>query len=407
MKLLQINTTANWGSTGRIAEQIGERILDKGGQSVVAYGYYVNPSRSQLHKMGSKWSIRWHIRISKLFDRHGMQSVCATRRLIRLIKEYRPDIIHLHNIHGYYINYPMLFDYLQSINTPVVWTLHDCWTFTGRCAHYTLNGCYKWQSECHDCAFLRDYPKTYTDHSRHNFHLKRKAFTSLGERLTLVPVSQWLAGEARKSYFASTAIRTIYNGIDTSIFKPLDGSAIRQKYGIGERFMLTSVASAWSVAKGLNDLYELRKQLSTDYAIVMVGLTAEQLRNLPEGIIGIERTQSQQELAEIYSASDVVLSLSRQETFGMTVAEGMASGTPAIVYRTTSLPELVTPSTGRIVEQVGDIEGMVEAINQIRMVGKAHFSEACRQRAVDHFDKNQCFEQYIDLYESILGNTTK
>lgn len=406
-KLLQINSTANWGSTGRIAEQIGERAIAAGWESYIAYGRKAQPSKSQLIKIGSRIGVLWHVLISRLFDLHGLASRIATKRLIKKIKAINPDIIHLHNIHGYYLNYRMLFEYLQTISTPIVWTLHDCWSFTGHCAHYVKfnSECEQWQSGCESCKCYTSYPKSLTVRSRGNYRLKKTLFLSIGKRLTLVSVSQWLATQAQMSFFSKSNICYIYNGINTNVFTPIDVPNIIAKYNLRNKFVIISVASTWTEAKGLSDFVQLREKLSEKYVIMLVGVTSAQKKNLPKGIIGICRTQSQQELAELYSASDVVVSLSRAETFGLTIAEGMACGVPAIVYNRTAIPELVTEETGRIVGTVGDIGGVVTAIREIEANGKAHYAEACRKYAEQHFDKDKCFEQYIGLYNEIINNT--
>lgn len=408
MILLQVNTTANWGSTGKIAEQIGEQVMRRGGKSYIAYGYYANNCRSELIKIGSDISIRWHVRFGKWLDKHGLLSRIATNKLIRKIDRIKPDIIHLHNLHGYFINYKILFEYLNQSNIPVVWTLHDCWSFTGRCAHYMFTGCEKWKSTCYDCQYRKTYPKTYIDRSSRNHALKRELFTSLGERLTLVPVSEWLAGEARQSFFANTRIHTIHNGIDINIFRNTDKLLARKALGLdaGKRIII-GVASAWGEGKGLGDYYKLRERLTDDYIIVLIGMTDAQINALPNGIVGIRRTQSQHELAELYSAADIVLSLSRAETFGLTIAEGMACGTPAIVYNTTAIPELITPQTGLIIDNIGDIDSLIAAIETICSNGKEHYSEACRKHAEQNFDKDKCFTKYIELYNEILTNNKK
>ena len=401
-RLLQINSTANWGSTGKIAEQIGERAIANGWESYIAYGRVANNSSSTLIRIGSRLSQAWHLLQTRLFDRHGLGSKFATKKLIHQIEEIKPDIIHLHNIHGYYINYPILFDYLNSTDIPVVWTLHDCWAFTGHCAHYVNCRCTKWQEECYNCPNKEEYPKTFLDNSRRNYRHKQQLFTALTKKLTIIPVSQWLESEAKKSFLKDSHITYVYNGIDTNIFQPVDSNNIRQRYNIEARHIIVSVASVWDNNKGLQDIIALRSQLPKEYAIIIVGLSNRQAKDLPGNIIAIPRTNSQSELAEIYSCADIVLSTSRQETFGLTIAEGMACGTPAIVYNTTALPELITPATGIVVEQ-GDVAGVVRAIEEICAKGKEHYAEACRKRAVDNFDKNACFEKYIALYGELLA----
>ena len=221
----------------------------------------------------------------------------------------------------------------------------------------------------------------------------------------ITPVSQWLEQEARKSFFKESRIRYIYNGIDTSVFAPSPDNDIRQKYGIDNRPLCVSVASVWDAQKGLNEIIELRKQLPEEYALMIVGIAEHQLSLLPDGVMAIPRTQSQRELVDIYSTANVVLSLSRQETFGMTIAEGMACGTPAIVYRTTALPELVTPETGRVVERIGDVEALTSAIKELCHNPKESYIEACRSRAIEFFDKKRCTDNYLALYNELLTKT--
>ncbi|MBE6202363.1 MAG: glycosyltransferase [Rikenellaceae bacterium] len=403
--LLQINSTANWGSTGKIAEQIGELAIANGWDSYIAYGRHCCQSKSRLIKVGSKLSQAWHLMIARLFDKQGLGSRHATKRLIKQIKEINPDIIHLHNIHGYYLNYKILFEYLNSVDTPVVWTLHDCWPFTGHCAHYITHGCDKWKSNCDICKYRHVYPKAYSSNASNNFKEKKALFSSISEHLTIIGVSNWLSNETRCSFLSIANIQTIYNGIDLNIFVKQPTSNFRRKHNIEDKFVLLGIASVWDENKGLNDYISLSQQIDEKYAIVLIGLNKRQVSSLPSNVIAVDRTSSQAELAEIYSTADITLSLSRQETFGLTIAESMASGTPAIAYKTTALPELITPHTGKLITKVGDITALKDAIEEICANGKEYYSDACRKRAEEHFDKNKCFMQYINLYNSLL--TTK
>ena len=403
-KLLQINSTANWGSTGKIAEQIGLVAMANGWDSYIAYGRSANPSKSNLIKIGSKLGVYWHVLMSRLFDMHGLASYWATKRLIKQIRLLKPDVIHLHNIHGYYINYKLLFEYLNSTDTPVVWTLHDCWAFTGHCAHYIDVGCEQWRVGCKGCKSLKSYPKSILNRLQRNYKIKKTLFLSLGERLTLVPVSKWLALQTEESFFKRSSIRYIYNGIDINTFVATKVSAVYEKYSLKEKKLIISVASVWSESKGFSEFFKLRKKLSDKYVIMLVGVSEEQIKKLPQGIIGIQRTQMQQELAELYSAAEIVLSLSRAETFGLTIVEGMACGTPAIVYERTALPELITDTTGVVVKNVGDIDSVCAAIETIAQNGKDYYSAACRKRAEEYFDKDKCFNQYLELYRELLKN---
>jgi putative colanic acid biosynthesis glycosyltransferase len=400
--LLQINSVVNSGSTGRIAEEIGQTAIAAGWMSYIAYGRHARISQSELIKIGSDWDIWMHGLQTRLFDRHGLASTAATRELVEQIKKIKPDIIHLHNIHGYYINIEILFRYLKDANIPVVWTLHDCWPITGHCAHFTFVGCDKWKTQCFSCPQKKDYPGSYfLDRSKQNHKLKRKLFTSVNE-MTIVPVSNWLADIVKQSYLKDYPIRVINNGIDVNVFSPQGRDGIRLKYGLVDKFILLGVATEWERRKGLHDFIELSKTLKDDEIIVLVGLKDDQIKTLPENIIGITRTESTQELAEFYSSADVVMNISYEETFGLTTVEGFACGTPGIVYNTTASPELIDDSTGLIVDP-GDIKGLVNAITQIKEKGKQSYSEACVKRAHRLYRKEDRYREYIELYEELLN----
>lgn len=403
-KVLQINVVANWGSTGRIAEQIGEKAIARGWESYIAYGRWSNPSKSQLFKIGFGWEHRLHHHLSKLSGKHGLYSSWATRRFVRKIERIKPDIIHLHNIHGGYINYKILFDYLGKADIPVVWTLHDCWPITGHCAYFIGADCQRWQTECHDCPLLSDYPRAKRDNSRANHQLKRDVFTSLGEKLHLVSVSKWLGDIVDKSFFAGSGVDStvIYNGVDSATFQPCE-SAKKEELGIGDKKMLVAAASTWEARKNLRDIYKLSEMLPVEYQVVIVGLSPIQIEEAPTSVIALPRTNSVEELAQLYSAADVVLNLSSAETFGLTTAEGMLCGTPSVVYNATASPELVTPQTGRIVEQ-GDLAGVVKAVEELCDEDREAMRERCREYALEHFDRDKNYERYLDLYEKLLTN---
>jgi glycosyltransferase involved in cell wall biosynthesis len=394
-KLLQINTTANWGSTGKIAEQIGIHAMRHGWESTIAYGYYINPSKSQIIKIGSKWGVRWHRQISKYGKGDGRGSILATRKLIKQIETIKPDIIHLHNIHGLYLNYPILFNYLNSIDTPVVWTMHDCWSFTGRCAYFDSVECSKWHSGCQGCPALGLYPKTRRDYAAENFRLKQRLFTAK-RNMVLVPVSEWLGDLVGESMLKDCHKRIIHNGIDIDTFspKPCDKRE--------DRHLILGVAAQWGTRKGLTDFYKLRTMLDTaTYDITLIGLSDEQIATLPEGITGIRRTQNVGELAEYYSRASVFVNPTYSDNYPTTNLEAMACGTPVITYLTGGSPEAVSTTTGVVVEQ-GNITALKEAIEGVCSKGKAAYSEACRKRAEELFDKDRCFENYIRLYDELL-----
>ena len=400
-KILQINSVINSGSTGRIAEEIGQTAIAAGWMSFIAYGRNDRPSQSELIKIGNDWDIKMHGFQTRLFDRHGLGSKSATKELIGKIKEISPDIIHLHNIHGYYLNIEILFKYLRNTNIPVVWTFHDCWPITGHCSHFTFVGCEKWKEKCFDCPQKTSYPASwFVDRSEKNFHLKKELFTSL-PNLTLVPVSNWLSEILKESFLQDYPIKVINNGINTDVFKPSSGKSFRQRYDLNNKFILLGVASIWSPRKGLEDFIELNKLLDSSYKIVLLGLTKNQIKQLPQNILGIERTESIEQLAEIYAVSDVYLNLTYEDTFPTTNLESLACGTPVITYNTGGSPEALDELTGIVVEQ-GNINKIMEAIQQIIVNGKNFYKDLCVNRANRLYRKEDRYREYIELYDQLI-----
>lgn len=395
--LLQINVTANWGSTGKIAEQIGLCAQARGWDSYIAYGRMMNPSRNKLIKIGSMLDVFEHYAENRFFDNEGLASRRATKKFLKIVDEIKPDIVHLHNIHDHYVNYHLLFLYLLEKNIPVVWTQHDCWAFTGGCFHYSIIGCDKWTTGCEKCPSLRGL---FKDQTNYQYNLRKSLFSSL-DNMTIVPVSEWLEGEVRRSIFKNKNISTILNSVDLQVFKPYPSNFIREKYHIGTSRFVLAVASVWTSRKGFNDYIKLATILSSDLKLVLVGLSKKQAQGLPSNIIVVPRTQNVIELVQLYTEASIVLNLSYEETFGLTTVEGYACGTPGIVYNCTASPELVSAKTGIVVE-AGDIDGVNTAIKDLLNRDQEKLKKFCRQRAIEKYDKDICFNKYIDLYNRLL-----
>lgn len=393
--LLQINVTANWGSTGKIAEDIGKLAIDAGWDSWIAYGRGNPTSQSNLIRIGNDWDMRIHGLQSRLFDNHGLASKKVTEDFIHRIKEIKPDVIHLHNIHGYYLNYQILFRYLKEYDVPIIWTLHDCWPFTGHCAYYDFAKCSRWQTECHDCPQLKSYPASvWRDRSSKNFLTKKDSF--LGCRnLTFVPVSDWLNRELKKSFLSDYPAVTIHNGIDLSVFTPSETTIkdSTQKVVLG-------VASVWDKRKGLEEFVRLRKLLPENYHITLVGLSNDQISTLPDGITGIRRTENVRQLADLYSMADVFVNPTLEDNFPTTNLEALACGTPVITYRTGGSPEAIDDATGFIVDYQ-DVETLARQIVTVCETN-AISANVCRKRAENFYNKKIVFQQYITLYNNCL-----
>ncbi|MFN3272763.1 MAG: glycosyltransferase [Cloacibacterium caeni] len=401
MKIFQINTVANSGSTGRITEGIGQEIINKGWESYIAYGRYANPSSSHLIKIGNKIDHYFHAFLTRLTDKHGLGSKYYTNKLIREIKKIDPDIIHLHNIHGYYINLQILFNYLRKSNKPVVWTLHDCWSFTGHCSYYEYVECSKWLTGCYSCPQKREYPKSILfDRSKQNYADKKRIFNSV-ENLTIVPVSKWLEGEVKKSFLKNHNIVTIQNGIDLEKFYPRENSdEIFERYNIGGKKIILGVASTWDKRKGLEYFFKVAEMLPENLQIILVGLSESQLKSLPPKIIGIKRTESIDQLAELYSVASVFVNPTLEDTYPTTNLEAIACGTPVITFKSGGSPESVNDATGVVVEK-GNIAELLQEILKITDIGKERFYSPCRTYALENFDKKQKFQEYIDLYKKL------
>lgn len=398
MKLMLINTSVNSGSTGRIAEEIGQTAIYNGYESYFAYGRLARESKCKLIKIGKKLNVRLHGIESRLFDNHGFSSRIATKRFIKEIERIKPDIINIHNLHGYYINVKILFEYLNKTDIPIVWTFHDCWPFTGHCSYFDRYNCTKWKTECHSCPNKHGYPSSLLlSRAKRNFNKKRKLFSNY-KKTTIVTPSNWLSDITKQSFFKGKNIVTINNGTDLTTFKIVNGNK-RHSLNLQNKKIVLGVASIWDKRKGFDDFIRLNELLSDDYKIILVGLNKKQIESLPENIIGIERTESVHELAELYSMADVFVNPTYSDNFPTTNIEALACGTPVITYKTGGSPEAIDEMTGVVVEQ-GNINKLKEAIESVAK-DKAMYTERCRERAVNLYNKQDRFNDYINLFNSL------
>lgn len=404
--LLQINSVVNSGSTGRIAEDIGQLAINKGWKSYIAYGRNNRPSQSNKIRIGSNWDMRMHGVETRLFDNHGFSSKKATYDFIKIIKEINPSVIHLHNLHGYYINIEILFNYLASARIPIIWTLHDCWSFTGHCTHFTFVDCDKWKTQCYSCPQKNSYPTSLLiDNSKNNFTRKKLLFNSVSN-MTIVPVSYWLGDVVKESFLNKFPFKVIQNGIDIDTFNIMNSEDIKTRYKIKDSFIILGVANLWDERKGLKDFIYLSNTLKEDEVIVLVGLSDKQIASLPNNIIGLKKTESIEELAELYSMANVYFNASVEESFGLTTLEALACGTPAIVYNKTALPEVIDDKVGWIIEQ-GNINGLIKIIREMKIEPisiKEERKKNCREKAEKLYNKNDKFEDYFKLYEKLLSH---
>ena len=336
-KILFINSVCN-GSTGTICKNLYKAAVEAGHECCIAYGRGEVPKGFKTIKIGNKLDIYLHVLKVRLFDASGFGSKYATKEFIKKIDEFKPDIIHLHNIHGYYVNIEILFKYLKEHpEIKKIWTLHDCWAFTGHCPHFEYEKCEQWKNECKKCVRRNEYPKSLVDKCNRNYWLKKSSFTNV-DNLMLVSPSNWLMNLIKDSFFKEYPIEVINNGVDTSIFKHTE-SNIKERYGIKNKKVILGVASVWDKKKGLDTFIELSKQLDNEYQIVLIGLTKKQIKKLPSNIIGITRTEKVEELVKWYSVAEVFFNPTLEDNYPTVNLEAIACETPVVTFNTGGSPE--------------------------------------------------------------------
>lgn len=400
-KVLQINTVSNFGSTGRIAEDLAVIALTQGWSSYIAFGRKKRPSKSNQIHISNNLKILFHVLQTRLFDNHGLAYGTGTRRLGKLIQTIGPDIIHLHNLHGYYLNYKVLFNVLNKLNIPVIWTIHDCWPFTGHCVYFSFVDCNRWETECKNCPQKTTYPASWAaDRSKLNFNTKKEVFSQT-RNLTIIAVSDWMSKLLKRSFLANHPIQVINNGIDITLFLPKNIRSLHRFNALKDKFVILGVANSWTPRKGLNDFIKLSRLLSEKDHIFLIGIKPSKKQLLPKNITAFTRTENLEELVDYYNIADVYVNPTWEDNFPTTNLEALACGTPVITYKTGGSPEAIDAYTGFVVNQ-GDIKGLLEAITTVKTKGKSYFSNACRERALNHFSKTDRYNDYLNLYKALL-----
>ena len=398
MKVLMINSVCGIRSTGRICTDIATELEKQGHEVKIAYGRENVPEQFQRYavRIGNDLDVRLHGIKARLLVGSGFGSKQTTEMFVEKIREYDPDIIHLHNIHGYYINIEVLFKYLKECGKPIVWTLHDCWAFTGHCSHFTAVDCSRWKTGCFGCPQKQKYPSSFfLDRSKQNWERKRKIFTGL-ERLVCVTPSEWLAGLVRQSFLGGYDVCAIPNGVDLNLFKPTE-SDFRKRYGLENKKIILGVATAWSESKGIREFEQLSMMLDDSFKVVLVGITPERLSaEAAERILCISRTDSVEALAGIYTAADVFVNAGKEETMGLTTVEAMSCGTPVVVSNLTAVPEVVTPDGGIVLETI-------TAENIKFGIEKVLETDFDTRKNAERYEKKQQYLKYIELYKENIN----
>lgn len=386
MKVLIINCVCGFGSTGRICTDLADSVIANGDECRIAFGRNAAPEQYQAisYRICGEWKVRENVLKCRLLDHEGFHSKKETKRFVQWIREYDPDVIHLHNLHGYYLNLEVLFSYLRSCEKKIIWTFHDCWPITGHCSHFIMAHCEQWKSLCQNCSQTRNYPKCIgRGRAARNFQEKKELFSGM-KNMTIVTPSQWLANVVRQSFLKNTEVVVIPNGIDTSIFHKQE-IGFRGKYGLQNKKVILGVSSVWTSAKGYDDFIRLSNLIDRNCAVVLVGLNQKQLASLPSTIVGIHRTNDIYELAGIYSEADVLFNPTYQDTYPTVNLEAQACGTPVITYRGSGGSEESVPNENTI--PLGDLQAFLQKLNGPLSITKNDLS------------KRYMIETYLRLYQ--------
>lgn len=389
--------SGNYGSTGRIIYEISEIIEQEGGSAIRCYpDECLNlKTKGNDYVISSNLYLKINRKIAIYTGLTGRFNLFATRKLIKKLRAYKPDIIHLHNLHNSYVNLKCLFEYIRKDKIKVVWTLHDCWAFTGHCAHYTMANCDKWIDGCNNCDCYTEYPYGIFDNSRNNYIYKRKIFSGI-ENLYITTPSDWLHNQVEKSFLGNYTIKTISNAINTDVFRPTYGNAL-EKYNLVNKKILLGISFDWTIKKGVDVFCKLAKNISHEFVIVLVGKCDDV--DLPPSIIQIDRISDKKELAELYTAAFAFINPTREEVFGLVNVEALACGTPVITFNTGGSPEIVDESCGMVCEN-NNVESIIDCINKLSC--KYPNSDDCIKHA-RLFDYRTVYPKYVRLYEEIIN----
>ena len=402
MRVYQLNTFSGVKSTGRIAFEIAKLAESQGMECRVGYGVPGVPREAETLsiRIGRPWERKLHGALRKLMDGEGYGSYFATRRFLKEMRAFHPDVVHLHNLHGCYLHLPTLFGALKRMGVPVLWTLHDCWPFTGHCAYYDLCGCDRFETECHHCPQKHAYPECIgLSRAGANHRAKKRWLTAL-PNLTFVAPCEWMKRQVERSFMKGAPVRVIPNGVDLTTFHPMEAEAVelRRKYGLENAQVLLAVASEWDARKGLKDLLLCREHWDQSCRLVIIGLSGEQIAALPKGVLGLTHTESPQELAAWYTAADCLVNPTMEDNLPMVNLEAIACGTPVAVYHTGGCGDEVDETCGRVVSR-GDALALARAAATL-CGEKPRLREGCLRRA-EGFEAGKMFQAYVDLYREV------
>ncbi len=402
MKILQINAVYGIGSTGTIIKDLHELALFKGIESYVAYSVSNQPQSKikNAYKVGNVFGKKMHALLYRFGGKQAYFSRFSTYRLINYIKKIKPDIVNLHNLHSNYIHLNKLLRFLANEKIKTVITLHDCWFYTGGCFHYTEIACDKWQRECGNCPKrITDLSAYITENSDKVLADRKKYFKAI-DNLTCLGVSDWVTEEAKKSFLKDKNFATVKNGIDTDFFAYTE-SDFRNQYGLSGKFVILGLASKFQKAVNQETYEYLVSHLSEDERLILLGCSEDYKKTLPDKVIGLDFIHDRDLLRKIYSAADVFVNCSREETLSMVTVEPQSCGTPVVVYENTGIKETVSAGLTGFVVKNGDFKAFYDAIEKVKTFGKSAFKNSCREWTENNFNRKNNYLKVLELYKNI------
>ncbi len=395
-----INTVPT-GSHGRLMDDLRRASEAAGFETMLAVGRGAD-GHDRAVPIGTRRDVRLHGLLTRAFDAHGRGSRRATEAFVDALRLFRPDLLHMHNLHGYYLHIETLFRYIRESRVPTVWTLHDAWALTGHCSHYMRVGCDRWRTCCHGCPQKREYPASlWLDASRRNYQVKRSAYQHQ-PNLTVVSPAQWLFDALEASILRDARRVLIPNGIDLSLFSPARDETMRARYGVAPgQAMLLAVAAPFDERKGFSDALRIAESVGGRVRLVMVGLTDRQLRGLPAHVTGIRRTDGPEALVALYGEADCLVNPTYEDTYPTVNMEAIACGTPVAAYRVGGCADQIDGTVGAAVTP-GDFRALADAAMTLARA-KPRVTAACRARAEQYFDRRHAIASYIALYREMTG----
>lgn len=392
MKVLLLDVNCKYSSTGKLVYDLYTQLKGDGHVAAIAYGRGPKVDEENIYRFAPQWEVYLHALLTRITGYTGCFSPIATHRLKKFIEEFQPDVVHLHDMHGYFVNIIPLIIFLKQKNIKTIWTFHCEFMYTGKCGH--AYECEKWKEQCDDCPHLRDYPQSLLfDKTTKMFKQKRNVFEDFNNLLIISP-SDWLASRIKQSFLKERRVVTIHNGIDTNIFYRRDARNLKIMHGIGnEKIVLAVAPNLLSENKGGESVLAVAHNMRAENVkFVLVGITQGE-REYEKNIIPVGLIRDQELLAQYYSMADVFVICSKRENYPTTCVEARACGLPIVGFDVGGVAETAEESRGFFV-RYGDLEGIQKGIEYF--LNKKLEEESAGSKAV--YARETMYQKHLEIY---------